>query len=108
MLLRWEQKDLAIKSGMSLPNIKRLETIPGELAAWESTINAIRRAFENEGIRFIGGSSRGLRRLENRGEPGARRFAPAVSAPGRRSKPAKPIKKAVAKKARGPRPNRLK
>jgi hypothetical protein len=101
MLLRWEQKDLAIRSGISLSRIKYLETQPGELGSHQTTIKAFRKAFENAGIRFIGGYFRGAVLRENRGEPDARKSTPAVSAPA--SKPVKPIKK-VAKKARSPHP----
>ena len=52
-LLRWEQKDLADASGVSLPSIKRLETQRGELAAQPRTEDAIRRSFETAGITFI-------------------------------------------------------
>lgn len=52
-LLRWEQKELADASGVSLPSIKRLETQHGELAAQPRTVSAIRRAFETAGITFI-------------------------------------------------------
>ena len=53
MLLRWEQKDLAEASGVSLPSIKRLETQPGELGAYDRTIQAIVRALEKAGVEFI-------------------------------------------------------
>jgi len=53
MLLRWEQKDLAEASGVSLPSIKRLETQPGELGAQDRTIQAIVRALEKAGVEFI-------------------------------------------------------
>jgi hypothetical protein len=53
MLLRWEQKDLANASGVSLPSIKRLETQPGELGAQERTMDAITKALEKAGIEFI-------------------------------------------------------
>lgn len=53
MLLRWEQKDLAQKSGVSLPSIKRLEAQPGTLGACASTIAAIRAAFEAAGSSFL-------------------------------------------------------
>jgi predicted transcriptional regulator len=53
MLLRWEQKDLAEASGISLPSIKRLETQPGHLSAQERTIEAIGRALEKAGVEFI-------------------------------------------------------
>lgn len=52
-LLRWEQKDLAEASGVSLPSIKRLETTPGPLAAQPRTITAIRTALESAGVQFL-------------------------------------------------------
>ena len=60
-LLRWEQRDLARASGVSLPTIKRLEVIPGNLAAHSSTVTALRRAFESVGIEFINGNAPGVR-----------------------------------------------
>lgn len=52
-LLRWEQKDLATASAVSLPSIKRLETIPGALAAQGRTIDALRVALEAAGVIFV-------------------------------------------------------
>ena len=52
-LLRWEQKDLAAASRISLPTIKRLETIRGDLPAQARTIEAIRLAVEKAGVEFI-------------------------------------------------------
>ena len=63
MLLRWEQKELAVASGVSLPSIKRLETQPGELGAQHRTIDAIVKALEKAGVQFID---------ENGGGPGVR------------------------------------
>ena len=60
-LLRWEQRDLAKASGVSLPTIKRLEAGPGRLAAHGSTVTALRRAFESAGIEFTNGSGPGVR-----------------------------------------------
>jgi predicted transcriptional regulator len=62
-LLRWEQKDLAKASAVSLPSIKRLETIPGTLAAQARTVYALRTALEAAGVEFI---------AENGGGPGVR------------------------------------
>ena len=62
-LLRWEQKDLALASGVSLPTIKRLETKPGPLVAHRPTLDALLRALETAGIQFI---------PENGGGPGVR------------------------------------
>jgi hypothetical protein len=52
-LLRWEQRDLASASSVSLPTIKRLESRPGIMAAHASTIAALRKALETAGIEFI-------------------------------------------------------
>ena len=52
-LLRWEQKDLAAATKISLPTIKRLETIRGGLPAQARTIEAIRLAFRKAGVEFI-------------------------------------------------------
>lgn len=52
-LLRWEQKELAAASGVSLASVKRLETIPGPLQAHAPTIAALRQALETAGIVFI-------------------------------------------------------
>jgi predicted transcriptional regulator len=60
-LLRWEQKDLAHASRVSLPTVKRLEGIPGPLAARESTIEALRAAFEAAGTEFTDGVRPGVR-----------------------------------------------
>jgi transcriptional regulator with XRE-family HTH domain len=62
-LLRWEQRDLAEASGVSLPSVKRLETQPGALAAQERTIVELRKALEKAGVEFI---------AENGGGPGVR------------------------------------
>ena len=69
MLLRWEQKDLAEASGVSLPSIKRLETQPGELGAQDRTIQALVRALEKAGVEFIfeNGGGAGVR-LAKRGK----------------------------------------
>jgi transcriptional regulator with XRE-family HTH domain len=52
-LLRWEQKDLAVASKISLPAIKRMETVRGPLAAQARTIEAIRAAFALAGVIFV-------------------------------------------------------
>jgi predicted transcriptional regulator len=70
-LLRWEQKELAEKSGVSLPTIKRLETQPGALGAYRDTVAAIRRALEEQGIEFLNGDACGvrLRKVESAAKP---------------------------------------
>ena len=62
-LLRWDQRNLAEASSISLPTIKRLESKPGALEAHTSTVAALIRALENAGIQFID---------ENGGGPGVR------------------------------------
>jgi transcriptional regulator with XRE-family HTH domain len=52
-LLRWEQKDLAAASKISLPAIKRMETVRGPLAAQARSIEAIRAAFIGAGVIFV-------------------------------------------------------
>lgn len=52
-LLRWEQKQLASASGVSLPSVKRLESQPGPLAAQARTADALRSALEEAGVQFI-------------------------------------------------------
>ena len=66
-LLRWEQKDLAEASRVSLPTIKRLEGIPGQLKANDLTIDALIRAFETAGLQFIypNGGGAGVRWRDN-------------------------------------------
>jgi transcriptional regulator with XRE-family HTH domain len=60
-LLRWEQKDLAGASKVSLPSVKRLETIRGALAAQERTVERLRRALEAAGVEFTNGGQPGVR-----------------------------------------------
>ena len=60
-LLRWEQKTLAARSGVSLPTIKRLEIQPGVLSAYAETVLAIRKAFEAAGIEFQNSGELGVR-----------------------------------------------
>ena len=44
-LLRWEQRDLAAASSVSLPTVKRLEAKPGIMAAHMLTTVALRKAW---------------------------------------------------------------
>jgi predicted transcriptional regulator len=60
-LIRWEQRNLAETSKVSLPSIKRLETTPGALSAQPRTIEAIRPALEAAGIEFTNGDRPGVR-----------------------------------------------
>jgi len=52
-LLRWEQRQLAEASSVSLPTVKRLEAKPGVLAAHAPTIAALVHALEAAGVEFI-------------------------------------------------------
>jgi transcriptional regulator with XRE-family HTH domain len=60
-LLRWEQRQLAEASSVSLPTIKRLEAKPGVLVAHNSTLAALRAAFEAAGVEFTNGDRPGVR-----------------------------------------------
>nr|WP_245273110.1 transcriptional regulator [Microvirga lotononidis] len=73
-LIRWEQKDLALASGVSLPTIKRLETKPGLLTAHSPTLDALERALEEAGIQFLPEGEKG-------GGPGVRLSYPLRNAP---------------------------
>ena len=66
-LLRWDQRELARMSRVPLQTIKRLETIPGPLAAREGTIDALKVAFEAAGVEFTDGARPGVR-LGKKGE----------------------------------------
>jgi hypothetical protein len=70
-LLRWEQRNLAEASGISLPSVKTLETEPGLLAAQERTIAELRHALEKAGVEFIAenGGRAGVR-LAKKARPG--------------------------------------
>lgn len=58
-LLRWEQKDLAAASKVSLPSVKRLESQPGPLAAQARTVDALVSALEQAGIVFVAENGEG-------------------------------------------------
>ena len=60
-LLRWEQRDLAEASKVSLPTIKRLEAKPGALGAYAMTVDALRRALEAAGVEFTNGDEPGVK-----------------------------------------------
>lgn len=62
-LLRWDQRQLAEASSVSLPTIKRLESKPGILQAHAPTVAALLAALEAAGVEFID---------ENGGGPGVR------------------------------------
>jgi predicted transcriptional regulator len=60
-LLRWQQRNLADASSVSLPTIKRLESRPGILTAHGSTVAALKRALEGAGVEFTNGDQPGVR-----------------------------------------------
>jgi transcriptional regulator with XRE-family HTH domain len=60
-LIRWEQRDLAEASKVSLGSIKRLESQPGLLAAQPRTVDTIRAALEAAGVEFTNGGQPGVR-----------------------------------------------
>jgi transcriptional regulator with XRE-family HTH domain len=62
-LIRWEQRDLAEASAVSLPTVKRLESQPGLISAHPPTLIALRQSLEAAGVEFI---------EENGGGPGVR------------------------------------
>ena len=52
-MLRWDQSKLATESDVSLPTIKRLEKMSGEVSGNVRTINAVQSAFESAGVEFL-------------------------------------------------------
>src|SRR5262249_57521303 len=60
-LLRWEQRQLAEASSVSLPTIKRLEAKPGVLLAHNSTVSALQAAFEAAEVEFTNGDRPAVR-----------------------------------------------
>lgn len=60
-LLGWAQNDLALKSGVAISTIRRLEGMPGPICAHFETIKNLRRAFEEAGLRLEGEPHPGVR-----------------------------------------------
>lgn len=58
-LLRWSQQELASKSGVSAPTIKRLEAMDGELTGHSATIQTLEAALTKAGIMFIESNGNG-------------------------------------------------
>jgi transcriptional regulator with XRE-family HTH domain len=52
-LLSWSQDDLAARSGLSVPTIKRLEAADGEVGGRAETREALLSALQDGGIEFI-------------------------------------------------------
>ncbi len=59
-LVGWEQYQLAVKAGVGIATIRRLERMSGAISAQFVTIEKIRRALESAGIEFIGGPTPGV------------------------------------------------
>ncbi len=53
-LLRWTGKELAEKSGVGFSTLMRLEAEDGVPNAQTKTLEALRKAFEDAGVEFIG------------------------------------------------------
>ena len=65
-LLAWSQEDLASAAGISLPTIKRLESLDGPLGGRNETGNKIVTALKDAGVEFIeeNGGGAGVRLRE--------------------------------------------
>ena len=53
-LVGWDQYELAVKAGVGIATIRRLERMSGTISAQFETVEKIRRALEGAGIEFIG------------------------------------------------------
>lgn len=53
-LLNWSRKDLAEQSGVSFASMMRLESFGGVPSSNVKTLDAIKKAFEEAGVEFIG------------------------------------------------------
>lgn len=62
-LLAWSQEDLARASGVSIPTVKRLESVDGPIGGRADTGTKLQAALEAAGVEFI---------AENGGGPGVR------------------------------------
>ncbi len=58
-LLDWSRKDLAEHSGVSFASMIRLESFEGVPSSNIRTLEAIKKAFEEAGIEFIGSPESG-------------------------------------------------
>ncbi len=56
-LLDWSQRQLAEKSKLSVPTIKRMEGAMGPERSTEANVAAVRRALESAGVVFIEASA---------------------------------------------------
>lgn len=60
-LLGWSQEELASRSGVSIPTVKRLEAQGGEIGGRETTGEKLRAALESGGVEFTNGGQPGVR-----------------------------------------------
>ena len=60
-LLEWNQQELAVQSGVSLPTIRRMELSPDRVGGRAKSIYAVLDAFEKAGIEFLNGDAPGVR-----------------------------------------------
>lgn len=59
-LLRWDQKRLARAAGISVETVRRLEKMSGRVSAYVATMDAIKAAFEREGVEFLDNDVHGV------------------------------------------------
>jgi transcriptional regulator with XRE-family HTH domain len=60
-LLAWSQERIAEKSGVSIPTVKRLESVDGPIGGRLETIKKIVSALQSAGVEFTTGRSPGVR-----------------------------------------------
>ena len=53
IFLKWDQKTLSDKAGLSLSTIKRMEGFPGQIKGYVANVKLVRSTLENYGIKFI-------------------------------------------------------
>ena len=58
-LIKWTGKELAAASGVAFSTLMRLETGDGVPSAQVKTLDSIQKAFEKDGIEFIGSPEEG-------------------------------------------------
>jgi hypothetical protein len=58
-MLDWSRRDLANSSGISFASMIRLESFDGVPASNFKTLEAIKKAFEEAGVEFIGTPDKG-------------------------------------------------
>ena len=58
-MLDWSRRDLANSSGISFASMIRLESFDGVPASNFKTLEAIKKAFEEAGVEFIGTPEKG-------------------------------------------------